>query len=84
MGLFVTTSSSLLEDKTSNADWISGKDFKDSIVELDRSDVADMLDGLSGGTERVLDLLLFVSGCLSSACDEGDQKDRISDGCVVV
>ncbi len=70
----------------SNADWISGRDFKDSSVELERSDVAEMLDGVSGGMGRrggAVDLLSFDGAvCSSSACDEDDQKDR--DGCVDV
>mmetsp|Transcript_7400 Transcript_7400/g.12577 ORF Transcript_7400/g.12577 Transcript_7400/m.12577 type:complete len:92 (+) Transcript_7400:160-435(+) len=67
----------------SNADLISGRDCKDVIVELDRSDVAEMLDGVSGGTGRrdVGDLTVFFD-CSSSSCeDDDDQKDR--DGCVV-
>lgn len=42
----------LLEYKVSNADLISGRDCKDSMVELERSDVAEMLDGVSGGAGR--------------------------------
>mmetsp|Transcript_13881 Transcript_13881/g.28302 ORF Transcript_13881/g.28302 Transcript_13881/m.28302 type:complete len:94 (-) Transcript_13881:157-438(-) len=69
----------------SNADLISGRDCKDVIVELDRSDVAEMLDGVSGGTGRRdvgdLTVLLFFDGSSSSCEDDDDQKDR--DGCVV-
>ena len=43
----------------SNIDCISGKDFKDSIVELDKRDVAEMLDGVSGGIGRAGGLLSF-------------------------
>mmetsp|Transcript_21591 Transcript_21591/g.36684 ORF Transcript_21591/g.36684 Transcript_21591/m.36684 type:complete len:125 (+) Transcript_21591:1471-1845(+) len=74
----------LVEYKMSNADLISGRDCKDVIVELDRSDVAEMLDGVSGGTGRrdVGDLLaVFFAGSSSSGDDDDDQKDR--DGCVV-
>ena len=38
--------------KMSKADWISGRHFNDSMVELGRSDVAEMLDGVSGGMGR--------------------------------
>lgn len=80
-----------LEYKVSNADLISGRDCKDSMVELDRSDVAEMLDGVSGGAGRIedgevvvfeLELILLVGS--SSCCeeeDDEDQKDR--DGCDV-
>ncbi len=73
--------------KVSNADLISGRDCKDSMVELDRSDVAEMLDGVSGGAGRRQDgIELVVFELISSSCeddeeDEEDQKDR--DGCVV-
>mmetsp|Transcript_10750 Transcript_10750/g.16046 ORF Transcript_10750/g.16046 Transcript_10750/m.16046 type:complete len:92 (-) Transcript_10750:113-388(-) len=67
----------------SNADLISGRDCKDVIVELDRSDVAEMLDGVSGGMGRrdVDDLTVLFAGSSSSCEDDDDQKDR--DGCVV-
>ena len=61
----------------SSADLISGRDCKDVIVALDRSDVAEMLDGDKGCTGRRC--VVFVGS--SSSCDEDDQKDR--DGWVV-
>mmetsp|Transcript_6427 Transcript_6427/g.10066 ORF Transcript_6427/g.10066 Transcript_6427/m.10066 type:complete len:94 (-) Transcript_6427:107-388(-) len=53
------------------------------MVELDRSDVAEMLDGVRGGAGRRDDGMVVVFELISSSCeeDEEDQKDR--DGCVV-
>jgi len=88
VGLLLLLLLLLLGYKVSNADLISGRDCKDSMVELDRSDVPEMLDGVSGGAGRrddgaavVFELILLVGS--SSCCeeDEEDQKDR--DGCVV-
>lgn len=63
----------------SSADLISGRDCKDVIVALDRSDVAEMLDGDKGFTGRRCGV--FVGSSSSCEEDEDDQKDR--DGWVV-
>lgn len=63
----------------SSADLISGRDCKDVIVALDRSDVAEMLDGDRGFTGRRCGV--FVGSSSSCEEDEDDQKDR--DGWVV-
>ena len=63
----------------SSADLISGSDWRDVIVELDRRDVAAMFDGVMGDTGRRGVAVGDDGDCSLSSCADDDQNAL--DGC---